>query len=352
MYANRSMYATSFGRFFLAKPFYDALRQVTWKIRVFYHNICVFLGIKRIASTIVLPVDPVLQYVQKRTCKFLETFQCANTAEKYNTNIDTIIYNKTDFFETLVDPQNYLEKIWKKRILIENTPRGNIFMYFDIFKQGFAYYSDQAGVPYKILNAVAMKYVIVFFCRDFFLDDGVLPEGAPSPLLNVFVEDNEEEKQKKREKMDALKMNLENAPFAKFKTYQHTQKPSDNKPIKVGDWTKDWTKDWVNLPGPFFSIYTHIYKWLQAYVPFLRISHPPIIIPDIENKLPIQSPCKKEKVVNKFVNLGHTKNFHPLSVVTKSNVGNSSTHYDSMFSQVQKISYKDFISREKDIPGL
>jgi hypothetical protein len=341
MYISRNM---AFGRFYLWNSLWHnlchELHIIKLKISYCYHELCIFLGKKRIITTPILLIDPVLQYVQKRTSQFLKTFEKINSNEnKYNTNIDTIIYNKADFFDTLLDPNNFLEKIWKKRILIENTPRGNIYMYYDIFKQGFAYYSDQAGIPYRILNAVAMRYVVVFHCRDFFLDDNVLPNGQKSPLLNVFIEDNEEEKQKKRDKMDAMKINLKNAPFAKFKTYQNTPKNIEH--------------------DMFASVKTRIGFWrllstfLTSYFPFLRrIGSPEKIsknidlpIPDIENNA--VTLYKKEKVVNKFINLGHTNNFHPL-LSTKPTVIKSVTKYDSMFSQVNQISYKDFISRKND----
>jgi hypothetical protein len=217
-------------------------------------------------------------------------------------------------------------------------------MYYDIFKQGFAYYSDQSGVPYKILNAVAMKYVIVFLCRDFFLDDSVLPEGIQSPLLNVFVEDNEEEKRKKREKINALKMNLENAPFAKFKTYQNTPKKSGNSSSEtVNEKGKEFGHGHFLSIQSYIGLWTYLHRWLTSYLPLQKKN---VHTPDVENNLIVR--YKKEKVVNKFINLGHTNNFHPLSA-TKSTVVQSSTNYDSMFSQVHKISYKDFVSREKDI---
>ena len=69
--------------------------------------------------------------------------------------------------------------MWKKRILYQSIQRkdGQIvnLMYYDLFKQGFGYYSNDSVVSYKILNAMAMKYVIVFFV-DFFMDEFVLNE--------------------------------------------------------------------------------------------------------------------------------------------------------------------------------
>jgi hypothetical protein len=72
-----------------------------------------------------------------------------------------------------------IEKKWKSRILIASTPRGNVYMHYDIYKGAFAYYSD-TNLPYVIASAVAARYVIVFACRDLFLDESVL--GHRSPL--------------------------------------------------------------------------------------------------------------------------------------------------------------------------
>lgn len=75
------------------------------------------------------------------------------------------------------------EKMWKSRVLIESTPRGNIIMFYDTFNEGFRYFIDTSGIPYKLLNAVAMKYVVIFRCRDFFLDENDIPEGNTSQCI-------------------------------------------------------------------------------------------------------------------------------------------------------------------------
>ena len=105
-----------------------------------------------------------------------------------NKNVEKIFYDKKQLVEILVQQNNELEKIWKSRILIEKSPRGNIIMYYDAYKQGFAYYSDTNGIPYNILNAVAMRYVINFQCRDFFMDNEYVDEQKESPLIKIYLE--------------------------------------------------------------------------------------------------------------------------------------------------------------------
>jgi hypothetical protein len=119
-------------------------------------------------------------YEEKCKDKFLKTYEKEGT--NFSVNIDPEFYDKKLLSSILEDVDNHLEKKWKTRMLIEHTPRGNVIMYYDAFKQAFAYYSDQAAMPYHVINAVAMKYVTTFLCRDFFLDDGVVPKDKISRL--------------------------------------------------------------------------------------------------------------------------------------------------------------------------
>jgi hypothetical protein len=100
---------------------------------------------------------------------------------KLNSNIDPLFYKKSTYEELLEIENSELEKQWKTRLLFENTSRGNIIMFFDIYKLGFSYYSDTT-IQYNILNAVAMKYIRIFNCFDFFMDTQ-LNDCSPSPLL-------------------------------------------------------------------------------------------------------------------------------------------------------------------------
>ena len=119
--------------------------------------------------------------------------------------------------ELLTDENNNLEKIWKTRVLFENTPRGNVIMYYDAFKQGFAYYCDQTSIPYYLLNAVAMKYVITYRCRDFFVDNQETPENNPSPLLK----NEEPTKSQNTNDKESSNKPIKSTAFAKFKNYNN-----------------------------------------------------------------------------------------------------------------------------------
>jgi hypothetical protein len=109
-----------------------------------------------------------------------------------NINIDPIFYEKKEFNEFMKNIDNSLEPLWKTRILMDFSPRGNIIMFYDAYKLGFAYYCDQNSVSYDILNAIAMKYVITYRCYSFFMDELILPENSNNPLKNHFIEDKKD----------------------------------------------------------------------------------------------------------------------------------------------------------------
>jgi len=219
-------------------------------------------------------------FIEKRQKLFLKTFTDTNKdLLQWNLNINYVFYSKSQYQEMIKDTKNPLEQQWKTRILFENTPRGSVIMYYDPFKLGFSYYSD-ATIPYAILNAMAMKYVIHFRCRDFFIDEQVVPENTPLPILKLLQEDkhvnSNPEKNEKPKEDETMKQRLRNAPFAKFKNYnkisnkvQENQKKDENK----GE-TKD-EKDTTEKKEPekpkernrFISLgKTHNFKILQ-YVP-------------------------------------------------------------------------------------
>ena len=161
--------------------------------------------------------DLTKKFVEKRTADFLKQY---DTVKNPNQNIEPIFYNKKEYLELSVLDSNDIENRWKTRILFQNTPRGNIAMFYNVFKLGFSYYCDE-NMPYDILNAVAMRYVIMNQCRDFFMDEEITP--VPSPLLKLVEDDkkpaNEEDDNKKKEK-ENLKNMLKSAPFAKLKNYK------------------------------------------------------------------------------------------------------------------------------------
>lgn len=173
------------------------------------------------------PVDPIIDYNEKQQAMLM---RCADKT-LLNQNIDPVFYSKKDFQFMLIDSKNRHETLWKTRILVAATPRGNIIMYYDVYKLGFAYYSDTQSIPYSILNATAMKYVRQFQCLDFFMDDRVFPEFHVSPLNSILLA---EEKKNVENKDEKSKNSVpKQGPFAKLKTYsKKTGEESETKSIE------------------------------------------------------------------------------------------------------------------------
>ena len=233
----------------------------------------------------------------------MNSFEKTEKPQKnWNLNIDPVFYSKEKYVDLLKDQDNELEKEWKKRILIEYTPRGNVFMFYDPYKLGFSYYCDQY-VPHNILNAVAMKYVLKFQCLDFFMDEYFVPENSASPLLNLVIE--EKKVKENQDKLDSnIKNRLRNAPFAKFKTYNRALSTINEETKKEGS---------QNVP-------------------------------------PEKQAPEKQKEINRFINLGKTMNFSMLQPVMKKKRGGSSLFksklasslFDNSSVQKEVFSYRQF----------
>jgi hypothetical protein len=144
-------------------------------------------------------IDPVDTYVSLRQQKFINA-----TA---NTNIDPAFYDKVQYDE-ITRNNNHLETIWKSRIMYEPTPRGSVVMFYDVYRQGFAYYSDTNSIPYSVLNAAAMKYVGLFLCRDLFFEN-----ERKSPIYDIYYPEEKTERKSVSEPINS-------AQFAKMKNYK------------------------------------------------------------------------------------------------------------------------------------
>lgn len=183
-----------------------------------------------------IPVVPIKTptdiYVENEKARFqiflnkIQTKECSEETKEEtrdgNENTDGLFYNRIEYREHLKNPNNELEKKWKRNILFETTPRGNIIMFYDAYKMAFSYYSNESSYPYNILNASAMKYVRSFSCIDLFMDDTV--SEFKSPLIEIIENDGKPEKEKENsKKKENMKIETKNNPaFAKFKNYKNT----------------------------------------------------------------------------------------------------------------------------------
>lgn len=136
-------------------------------------------------------------YIEKEKERFLLTYK--QDSKIFNVNMSEIFYNVKEYNKLLLDSNNELEEIWKKKILYETTPIGNIIMFYNVYKKGFSYYSD-INLTYPLLNAVAMKYVRIFCCRDLFIDEKSTIEKDHSLLINLEEKEEKKEKDEKRNK--------------------------------------------------------------------------------------------------------------------------------------------------------
>jgi hypothetical protein len=207
------------------------------------------------------------EYINPIKSRFLLTFE---SNDSFDENIDPLFYNKKEYAEHMMETKNMLESQWRTRMLIQNTPRGNIIMYYDAYKLAFAFYCNQKVVSYDVLNAVAMKYVIHFRCRHFFLDEFIVPKEKVSPIIKVHFTEEVKPKQITDTK----------------KTY-----------AKLRDYTKEHpnAKKTTTTNSPFSSL-----------IPFFQSK------PDTQEKT--EEPERKK---NTFVYLGKTNNFQILQAFPK-----------------------------------
>jgi hypothetical protein len=203
----------------------ERIKNVYTEIR---NNVLQFFGGKPITPQVAIK-SPMETYIERNLTRFLKTFE---STEKYSENIADGFYEKDRLKQLLIDANNPLELEWKRRILYESTPRGNIMMHYDPYKLGFVYYSDTNIMNVGLLNAAAMKYCISYRCRDFFVDNGVTPYNRHSGLIPIhFIEPPTQKKG--TDKSSTQK--LDNSAFAKFKNYSKQTEKShpNNKKVTV-----------------------------------------------------------------------------------------------------------------------
>jgi hypothetical protein len=108
------------------------------------------------------------------------------------------------------------EEQWERRKMLEHTPVGNVFMWYDMYKQAFCYCSD-TQIQYSILNACAMKYTRLYFCRDFFVDTNILPDSFENPFNKQKDDEDKKERDTKKEKKRKLGIDFDPTAFVSTK---------------------------------------------------------------------------------------------------------------------------------------
>jgi hypothetical protein len=219
-----------------------------------------------------LEKDPVQIYLEKNKRIFDSLFYNLQNISQWNLNIDSCLYDSKKYDLLFTEETNILENQWKRRILLENTPRGNVVMYYDLYRQAFAYYSDQQ-IPYSVLNGCAMKYIRIYRCLDFFIDTNILPEGHLSPFIMNLEKKEQEEKQKREEKQKQIGIDFKDAPFAKLKTYSKSVSSNSN-PSSSNSLQKD-LKETKEKNSPV--IYKNTFRYLGKVTNFSLLQSIPFI---------------------------------------------------------------------------
>lgn len=150
------------------------------------------------------------KYINRMNSRFLSCL--ANTYNENITNLEYIRYPSLGCGCT----SSCFIKSWERRILIENVGDCNVFMKYDIERRAFVYYCDNRSLSYDVLNAVAMKFVLTYRCRDYFLDNTVKGYKNESPFLTYAITMGKPDVKKKEDsKFNDLSID---SPFVKVKT--------------------------------------------------------------------------------------------------------------------------------------
>jgi hypothetical protein len=258
-------------------------------------------------------------YYNEKKKRLHMTFNRVGDEKKHNSNMDACLYEK-EWYSTKrekTEESNGMEERWRKRIMFEWTPMGNVIFYYDVYKNGFAYYSDNRLMDY-FLNAIAMKYVVLFKCRDLYMEEKHTPQ--PSPLIqivhDVLKEEKEEEEAKKKKQKQAS---------------QYSQKQLNQLYVKPN-------RTPIGLP----TIDKHSGSWWKWIVSWFYLPEKEVIppIPPI--------PLYK----NKFIRMGKIEDFSFLQKQQKTvspHIFSQSTTFDEMFEgehevqlKTKEYSYADF----------
>jgi len=293
-------------------------------------------------------MSPDNQFKHNALHKFLETYNPDFAAiNNINSNIDDVFYLKGTYKEAIKEQNNGLERIWKQRIIMIATPScGNVIMCFDPYKGGFSYYSDQS-MPYPLLNAVAMKYVIMYRCRDFFLDEQVIPADHPSPLLKILTEEDDAKPDPKNAITNtdlsnnvvdisnnpvSTIPNVKKGPFAKLKNYAMT-------PLSNQNAASTYIPILIEGKG---------HKGLHC-----SVNQPVNYIEGRDHKGLRSQPVGSLIVKNKFIYLGKISNFCILSrSPPKEKIDLFSDKKGSTTNKTAALSYRDFMFWRSPEPAI
>jgi len=147
------------------------------------------------------------------------------------------VYKKTD---SVFCSDEKIEGL-KNMILMENTPLGNVIMYYDKSRETFIYYSD-SNIPYRYLEVISRKYVVMNNCKQIHVDMEQEIKEAQEKLEQKKQEEEEKKKQLEQQQNPDEKNSstiVKKDVFAKLKKYNTNTSlkssgiPTDNKSVSI-----------------------------------------------------------------------------------------------------------------------
>jgi hypothetical protein len=193
------------GIYFLLKSLFikNAVAPL-YKMVYKYHSLmyCYFYGIKQKDEN---NEDSSLKKEIKYEEKYMEKYNNTNSIASWQAYT-------SDFLENL-----------KNNIIIENTPLGNVLMYYDNKRETFVYFSDNS-IPYRYLEVVSRKYVTTYNCKNLYVNMEKELEDAKKKQKEKELEDakKKEEKEKDDLKKKQEEKNVLPCNVVKFKNYNTT----------------------------------------------------------------------------------------------------------------------------------
>jgi hypothetical protein len=145
-----------------------------------------------------------LKFINETENKVVDEIELRNEAKKY---VIDLILNK--YIDTTV---------------IEKTPIGNVAMFYDNKINTFTYYSDNT-IPYRFLEVVARKYVLMVQCKQLYVDMEIELEKYEEKQKRELeekklIEQKRIEEEKKQLEEGKVGVNpVKKDVFAKFKSY-------------------------------------------------------------------------------------------------------------------------------------
>lgn len=161
------------------------------------------------------------QYINDEKVRFYSVSAKEWNSPKYNSNIDPRHFDPQ--YNWCPSPaaelvQAEIAAKWKYRILMESTPQGVVYMYYDSVAMSFHYIAT-TNISRDILNVCAMKYVRVFFCRSLFDDTILLPDNIDNKNheLDMAIDELEKEMAPKKSEYIGARITVDPKILPKIK---------------------------------------------------------------------------------------------------------------------------------------